>query len=496
MECYNCGAPLTASNYCGKCGADVTVYKKIIMASNALYNEGLERANIRNLSGAIESLKKSLQFNKMNISARNLLGLIYFEMGETVEALSEWVISKNYQSRDNAAGYYLNEIQNNPARLDVINQTIKKYNQALVYCRQDSRDLAIIQLKKVLSLNPKLVRGHQLLALLYMQEGKYDYANKYLRNASKIDENNTTTLRYQKEVSQKLGDISPKKQKKEELISYQSGNDTVIMPMHFKDNSAMQTIINIVIGVALGIAITIFLLIPGIRQRSKSESNEAIKAANDTISTKEQSILSLENQVSDLTKQVDAAKEEADGKETKLTSYEQLLNAYTAYLAEDAEAAQTALEKVNVADLSGNASTIYRDIDGKVNEKYMESLYQEGYSAYSKGDYKTAVEKLSKVVEREEFYRDGYAVYYLAQSYRREENKEQAIACYQKVLSKYPGTERARVAQSYLNETGASQGTGSQGTQQEQTQDPQQAGTQDPQQGQPQDPQQSFPQGQ
>ena len=35
----------------------------------------------------------------------------------------------------------------------------------MLYCRQNSTDLAIIQLKKVLSLNPKLVKGHQLLAL-------------------------------------------------------------------------------------------------------------------------------------------------------------------------------------------------------------------------------------------------------------------------------------------------------------------------------------------
>ena len=135
-------------------------------------------------------------------------------MGETVSALSEWVLSKNYKSRENAASHYLNEIQNNSSRLEAINQTIKKYNQALAYCRQDSRDLAIIQLKKVLSLNPKLVKGHQLLALLYMQEGKYDLANKALRNAAKVDANNTTTLRYQNEVKQKLQENNSKKKKK------------------------------------------------------------------------------------------------------------------------------------------------------------------------------------------------------------------------------------------------------------------------------------------
>ena len=165
MRCYNCGAELGKGDNCQNCGTNVKVYKKILMASNAYYNDALEKAGVRDLSGAIESLKISLRFNKLNIDARNLLGLIYYEMGEVVTALTEWVISKNYQPKDNLASRYLDEVQKNQARLDSVNQTIKKYNQALLYCKQNSRDLAIIQLKKVLSLNPKLVSGHQLLAL-------------------------------------------------------------------------------------------------------------------------------------------------------------------------------------------------------------------------------------------------------------------------------------------------------------------------------------------
>lgn len=454
MECYNCGTVLGRADYCEKCGADVKIYKKIIMASNSYYNEGLDKANVRNLSGAIESLKKSLQLNKMNIDARNLLGLVYFEMGDTVAALSEWVISKNYQSRNNAAGRYLNEIQNNPSRLDSINQTIKKYNQALLYCKQDSKDLAIIQLKKVLSLNPRLVKGHQLLALLYMEEGRYDQAKKALKNASKIDENNTTTLRYMKEVNRKLKEDSPRKQKKDDLISYQSGNDTIIMPAHFKDNSATQTIINIVIGIALGIAITVFLFLPNIKQQAKSDANESLKVANDTISTKEQTISSLENKVEDMTKEVEDAKAEAEGAESKLTSYEQLLNAYISYTGDDVDAAGTALGQVKAEDLSGNAKTIYDDVNAKVNEKFLALAYQEGYKAYTRGDYTTAIEKLGKVVEMDETYQDGNGVFYLAQSYRKVEDVQNALTYYQKLIEQCPGTERARVAQAFIDANG------------------------------------------
>ena len=321
MKCYNCGAKLGRENICPECGVNVKIYKKIVMASNEYYNDALAKASVRDLSGAIESLKTSLKFNKLNIDARNLLGLIYFEMGEVVEALTEWVISKNYQPAENAASRYLDEIQNNRSRLETINQTIKKYNQALLYCRQDSRDLAIIQLKKVLSLNPKLVSGHQLLALLYIQEGKYDLAKKSLRNAGKIDANNTITLRYLKEVNAGLKENTPGKKQKEEQISYQSGNETIIQPKYLKDNSAMSTILNMVIGIAIGAAITGFLVVPGVRRRVQNDAKAQVLDANNTVSSKNQEISTLQKQIDDLTSQITEVKDSAEGSENKISTY-------------------------------------------------------------------------------------------------------------------------------------------------------------------------------
>ena len=181
MICYNCGCRLSDKNFCTSCGADVTLYKKIMYAANRFYNDGLEKATVRDLSGAIQSLRQCIKLNKNHIEARNLLGLVYFERGEVVAALSEWVISKNIKSEKNIADDYISMIQNNPGRLDAFNQTIKKYNQALLYCQQDSLDLAIIQLKKVLSMNSKFLQARQLLALLYINAQQWDKAEKELK---------------------------------------------------------------------------------------------------------------------------------------------------------------------------------------------------------------------------------------------------------------------------------------------------------------------------
>ena len=75
------------------------------------------------------------------------------------------------------------------------------YNIALEAAKQGGDDMAILQLKKVVSLHPNFIRARQLLALLYLHTGQKERAKKHLLYAAQIDVANTTTLRYLKEVS-------------------------------------------------------------------------------------------------------------------------------------------------------------------------------------------------------------------------------------------------------------------------------------------------------
>lgn len=452
MICYKCGQDVGDAKRCPNCGEDLAIFWRARRISNSYYNLGLQQAEVRNLSGAVESLKNSLKFHKYNIDARNLLGLVYHEMGETVDALSEWVISQSYQPKDNLANRYLDEIQKNRGQLDTINQTIKKYNQALHYCQQDSRDLAIIQLKKVLSMNPKLIKGHQLLALLYLQDGKLELAKKSLRNAGKIDANNTTTLRYLKEVNTQLKEKSPsKKPKDDDLISYQSGNETIIMPKRFKESSLGASLAYIVTGLVVGAAVTAFLVVPNVKNQAKEDAKQQILEASDTISSNGQTIKDLEKQISDLQDQLE---EEANNNEKvadQIKTYEQLLNAYVAYTSDDVITAGQALDKVNTSYLSKKAKSIYKDLNDEVRAQYLDKLYQEGYGYYQRGKYEDAITDLQKIVDEEEDFQDGSAAYYLAQSYRKNGDLDSAKPYYQYVIDKHPGTERARTSQNYVD---------------------------------------------
>lgn len=452
MICYRCGGDAGRNDICPHCNADIKIFQKVERASNSYYNDGLQKAQVRNLSGAIISLRQALKLYKYNTQARNLLGLVYYEMVEVVDALSEWVISANYKPEDNLAINYLREIKENRSQLDAVNQTIKKYNQALLYCRQDSRDLAIIQLKKVLSLNPKLVKGHQLLALLYMQEKQPEKAKRALRDAGRIDTDNTTTLRYLKEVNRQLKEKGKdNKPKNDDLISYQSGNETIIMPKRFRESSLGGTLGYILIGLIVGVAATVFLIVPGVKSKIKEDAKNSLLDANDTISNNAITISDLERQIEDLQNQIDESESKDSEEAAKTAAYEDLLNAYVAYTSEDTVSAGSYLEKIDSSMLSGQALETYNTINDSVSATYLEDLYNEAYGYYTAYDYENAAKSFQKIVDQDESYRDGSAAYYLAQSYRKLEKMEDAKKYYQYILDNYSGTEKANTAANYVD---------------------------------------------
>ena len=454
MKCYACNCRLSPDrDTCPKCGADIRLYRKIIYASNQYYNLGLARAKARDLTGAAECLRTSLQLYKKNISARNLLGLVYYEMGEAALALKEWVISKNLRHRGNIADDYIRDMRDNRQSLDSADHSIRKFNQALEYAKTGSKDMAVIQLKKVINVNPRMIKAYQLLALLYLQDNKLELAKKTLRNAGKIDTNNTTTLRYLREVNARLKEKSPsKKPKDDDLISYQSGNETIIMPKRFKESSIGATLVYIVIGLIVGTAITAFLIVPSVRNKAKEEAQRKLVEASDTISTNGQTIKDLEGQVEDLKNQLEEQTTNNEKVKVKISTYENLLQACVSYYgSKDVTTAGETLDKVKTKYLSDKAKTIYDDINGEVQDKYLNQLYKEGYSLYSRGKYKDAIDTLKQITDEQEDFQDGSAAYYLAQSYRKNGDLKSAKPYYQYVIENYPDTERARTSQNYVD---------------------------------------------
>lgn len=459
MICYNCGCRLSEKNFCTGCGADVTLYKKIMYAANRFYNEGLEKATVRDLSGAISSLRQCLKLNKNHIEARNLLGLVYFERGEVVAALSEWVISKNIRSEKNIADDYINMIQNNPGRLDTFNQTVKKYNQALAYCQQESLDLAVIQLKKVLSMNSRFVQARQLLALLYINSQEWEKAKKELDKCLKIDTNNTTTLRYLQEVEAMLPSEEERAKKKKDVVIYQSGNDTVIQPVGKKEMVGLQTLINIVIGAVIGIGVAWFLILPARVQQAQNAANTQFKEASEQLDAKTLQVNELTKQIESLTQEKDSLSNSLDaaaGVNAAVEADTDLIEAAVMYINQtgDEMAIADTLELINKEYVEKEATesfkTLYDILMTSVGPTVAETYYTTGYEAYRAEDYTTAIENLTKAFAYDP--ENGEALYNLGNAYNKSGDTASAVEIYQQVMELFPNTEKAKKAENYIKE--------------------------------------------
>lgn len=374
MNCMNCGAFLMDKelDYCPNCGCNVLIQKKVDYLSRQYYNQGLEKASVRDLSGAISCLKQSLIYNKHNIQARNLLGLVYFETGEVVAALSEWVISKNLQPNRNLATEYINKLQANSNKLEAINETIRKYNDALNLCREGHEDMAAIRLKRILTQNPKLIKGYHLLALIQMKEGEYNKARRTLRKAARIDKTNTTTLRFLREIDEQTG-VTTKLERQNKKRIFRNGaaakreadgneGEVVIQTPAYKEQSRISLFFMLAAGFAAGLLAFYLLAVPAIRQGIYREANQQIIKYSDAVSSQGAELTKAQSQAQESGDTVEAASKQIEEEKKKSSTYEALLEAYSALQQQNVDEAALKLQNVYADLVPDDLKGIYNTI--------------------------------------------------------------------------------------------------------------------------------------
>ena len=447
MRCYKCGATLTASDRCPQCKADVSVYKRAAKASNAYYNLGLAKAKVRDLTGAAESLKTSVMIHKNNIEARNLLGLVYCEMGEVVEALSQWVISKNLQPDNNPAGSYIAQIQSKQGRFDAVTTTI--------------------QLKKIVGQNPHLIKAHQLLALIYIKDGEYARARKLLMSVLKIDRNNTLAQLYLKEIEEaqqlkkkqgaRSNEFLPQKREKREtkVIESQplSGNDVILPRSSYKEpgNGAI-TIVNILVGVVIGAALIWFLVMPSRYKGITEDYNKSLQDYSEQLSSGNVEINSLTKQLEDIKSEKEALEEQLSGLSGEGGSNKLLtavISAANSYIANDTATAAKELMDIDVSSLpTDDAKKLYNTIAEAAMKPAANEFYTQGTTAYNKADYTTAATAFVNAYKCDST--KAEAAYYAAKSYVALNQTEDAKKYYQYIVDGFRSSSYYSEANAYV----------------------------------------------
>lgn len=486
MNCLHCGSPVLINDVCSECGLKQEYLIKAWNTSLYYYNQGLSFAKIRNLTGAEEALKTALRYNKANIDARNLLGLVYYETGQVVEALAEWVISSNYQPEENPAIRYLKLVQGNQNKLNALDQAAKKYNLTLHYVQQKNHDLALIQLKRVLSANPRFVKAYLVLALIYMQDGSVDKAKKALQRVLRIDRYNPMAQQYLEELTknekqytsgnsmdlsyeeedfppvdikdgykeeldeeEELDSEETAKRKIREIIERGAAADDISSDQNLEVGSYKEikygkhNVLYLMAGLAIGIAAMFFLVMPA-RIKHINNENRDLKASysaelsgkNVTIANLQDSNSKLQSNIDELNQQI-AEMSDAQGADSVNDA---IMTGIQAYMGGNKQDAITSLGTVdlNSSDLSEATRSCIESVVNDCTEE-LATLRSSGMTAYDAENYEEAVSQLQVFCNLKPD--DVEARYHLAKSYENLGNIEASNVLYQDINARFPDSE-------------------------------------------------------
>ena len=451
MKCPYCKEELKNEKVCDSCNKNVSYYVKAKKTSNSLYNLALKKAKVRDLSNAILDLKKSIQLNKENYEARNLLGLIYYETGEIVEALTQWVLSKHYNPDNEVAETYLNDIQASPTRVDSYNQSFRKFNLALQAVKQNNEDLALIHLKKVLTLNENYIKAMHLTALIYIKQEQYVKAQKILEQAQKIDVANDTTLLYMKEVMENKPADEEKVKKRDAIYASLAPLD-----MYKEEKTNMATFVNLIVGILIGVAIVGLLIVPTVKQDSVKEYNRKVVRDSDLNISVSTEMTKLENEISKLKSDIDTKNKEIASYENKadnLNMYDSLLKASRFFISGDKENAALELSKINKDKFElEDATVLYDYIQDEVYDGVVKSLAEEGKMKCNSGKLEEAAVVLKKAYQLSK--ENEVVLYFYGRTLQKQGHKDEAKKLFEELIQKFPNSSRAATAKKRISEMG------------------------------------------
>ncbi len=426
-----------------------TSFRKI---ANAYYNIGLERAQLNDLSGAAGFLKEALHYDKTCIDARNLLGLIFYEMGETADALVQWIISYNFypDPENNRADYYLGEIQRKTTVIENDSALVKRFNQALTIAQNGGEDFAIIELRDITRKKPNFVKAQLLLAVLYMQTGDYIKAGRALLEVLHIDHNNPQASVLMEEVKRSTGKADIEQAKLKNAFSHREIEDgDVIIPKQSNQVAPDRIVLHIAIGIMVGIVSFYILVLPTIKRGYNDELNKSIAENSQELSDINLKYNELNDRYDALTKDYGDVSQKLSAYEAENAAftdmYEKLNSVIADYNAGDIEKAVASYTSIDRSLVTAEPLlSQLQSVDRVMLNDAFNSLVNSGTNNWNGGNLSQAeyYYKLALEIKSD----DPEAMYLLARLYQSQDRVSEANALFDRIVGEHPESAYAQRA--------------------------------------------------
>lgn len=466
MRCPNCGFDFSEGYLCPKCGIDTFVFLRTRKLSVSLYNEALEMAKEIDLSGAVEKLEQSLLFDKNNVQAQNLLGLIYCETGRIADALKHWIISTSIMKENNPAVGYMDFLQKNGREMEKYNDAVSMYNQALLYLNHGSDDMAIIQLKKAIDSNPDFIDAYNLLILCCIEENNAKRAQHFIDIVLKKDKKNPKALKYAEHLNggsvggnrKKAARTSENKEDaSQKTVSVKKTDGAPPIPRYKRKEKKIgmiekRDIISFLLGLCSAAIVILVLIMPAINEvKDKTILDLQTKVENYSGKTQmsPEDVLAMRTELETLQEENKRLRSE----ETKQANLELLQTAVSQMTDSDYEGCVASLDAIDTIGFSEEDLAKYNSLKTTAYPKAADILYTKGKSDFLSNKYSEAKVSLVnslKYTSNENFIDDAY--FYLAKIAEYDKDLEQAKTYYQKVITEYPDSNQLANAENALKQ--------------------------------------------
>ena len=211
------------------------------------------------------------------------------------------------------------------------------------------------------------------------------------------------------------------------------------------DNSK-ASFMNILMGLVVGLLICFFLVVPTVKGNVTGGNTQTVLALDEELSAARSENKTLQNEIDNLKEDLSAY----DNKQDIPTSYENLIAAQNLYAEGDAQAASDYIQLVS-ADVLGEAGKkAYDSLYTELSPTIIEGYYSDGNTFYTEENYDSAIANFQTVVDIDESYNDGAALFLLGDCYRLTGDTEAALECFEKVVELYPKNKWGKQAAVYI----------------------------------------------
>lgn len=446
VKCPYCNNRVEEVKNCPICQRQIDWANTLYDKSHYYYNKGYFYAKERELSKAIPYLEKAIYFNKYNIDAKNLLGLIYFEMGQVSLALKNWILSEALSKEENLASEYIQVLQKHPKQLEDYKDSLMLYNRALSYMKKKNDDMAVIRLKKAIHLNAHFLEARNLLALCYLYQKQEHKALVQIRYVLGKDSGNEKALYYLKEIESK----NRVQDQDASLISAPHINDfgitAKVKPQKAINRGAAfsKCMLYFLVGAVCMFGVQVALIVPAKTAQleqvlyDRTTENANLKVQLDTfMQDAGKKTDELEQSNKKLLEENSVLKQNY----TKVNQENKLWEAQKLKESRDYKDSAEILNNISESDLKEDKKIIYEELKKSVYPKAGDAFYNEGNNLYREEKYIDAMIQFEKALIFVPQTRTGaQSLYYMGQIEEKNNNINKAVQYYNIIVKDYTNT--------------------------------------------------------